>query len=81
MLFHDVIECEFSEFCTEFSRKYTKNEILRNGKGHIDSSLSWFNDYFVFLIYLEIFFIIFVLVNRFIFVNNFVVDQLVYIWK
>ena len=43
-----------SEFCTEFLRKYAKNEILRNTTVQIDSSSSSFNDFEVFLLYLEI---------------------------
>ena len=73
-----------SEFCTEFLRKYTKNEILRNTAVQISSSMSWFNDFEVFLLYLEtvLYFSIdlylelfLLLISRFIFGNRFTVGQ------
>ena len=52
--FEKHIRTTASEFCAEFLRKYMKNEILRNRTVQFDGSVSWFNDLFVFLLYLEI---------------------------
>ena len=50
----EYIRTTASEFCTECLRKYSENEILRNRAIQIDSSVSLCNEFFLFLLYLEI---------------------------
>ena len=52
--FTEYIRTTAFEFCTEFLRKYSESEILRNRDIQIDSSVSLFNEFFLFLLYLEI---------------------------
>ena len=52
--FTEHIQSTASEFCTEFFEEIYKKRDLEKWTVCIDSLLSWFNDFEVFLLYLEI---------------------------